>query len=80
MCCGEEITFSEKPIEIKVKSSTLLSFSEAFAEARRMRGPGAIFEWNGKSYSTSLAEESVNPNESLDSTQINLVMNQPPNK
>ena len=76
----EVITSSEKPIGIKVESPTLLSFSEAFAEARRIRGPGAIFEWNGKSYSTSLAEESVNSNESLDSTQINLVMNHPPNK
>ena len=80
MALEEEINSSEKPVDIKVKSPTLLSFSEAFAEARRMRGPGAIFEWNGKSYTTSLAEKLVNPNESLDSTQINLVMNQPPNK
>lgn len=76
----EEITSLVKPVEINVESPTLPSFSEAFAEARRMRGPGAIFEWNGKSYTTSLAEELVNPNETLDSTQIHLVMNQPPNK
>ncbi|MDP7566313.1 MAG: hypothetical protein QF794_09400 [Candidatus Marinimicrobia bacterium] len=52
------------------------SFAEAFAIARSSWGPGAIFEWNGQSYTTSFAEEIVKPGETLDSTRINLVLNQ----
>ena len=27
-----------------------MSFSEAFRNARKLKGPGQIFEWNGKHY------------------------------
>jgi hypothetical protein len=57
-----------------------VTFSQAFAFARQEKGPGAIFEWNGKSYTTSLSEEIVKPGDTLDSTRINLVLNQLPNK
>ena len=33
------------------------SFSEAFAEARSLLGPGKTFSWNGSEYSTLYAEE-----------------------
>ncbi len=80
MALNQDDESSIELVEIKVESPITLSFSEAFAEARRMRGPGAIFEWNGKSYTTSLADELVNPNDSIDSTQLNLVLNHPPKK
>ena len=35
-----------------------MSFSRAFADARREMGSGKTFTWRGKSYSTNLAEES----------------------
>ncbi len=70
----------KRMVEINEKPATLLSFSQAFSEARRMRGPGAIFEWNGKSFTTSFAEELIKPGNTLDSTQINLVMNEPQKK
>ena len=52
----------------------------SFAEARNSKGPGAIFEWNGQSYTTSIAEEIVKPGEKLDSTHINIVLNKIPEK
>lgn len=33
------------------------SFREAFAAARKAKGPGATFTWNGKSYSTNTADD-----------------------
>ncbi|MEA1882469.1 MAG: hypothetical protein U9N31_08730 [Candidatus Marinimicrobia bacterium] len=66
--------FNDEPTEV------VMTFAEAFAEARRINGPVALFEWNGKSYTTSFAEEIVNPGEKVDSTEINLVLNQPPEK
>ena len=68
------------PGSISVDKPTTTSFAEAFSEARNTRGPGAIFEWNGQSYTTSFAEEIVKPGEKLDSTQINIVLNQIPEK
>ncbi|MDP6339736.1 MAG: hypothetical protein QF842_05360 [Candidatus Marinimicrobia bacterium] len=65
---------------VEESKAVLLPFSEAFVQARINRGPGALFEWNGKSYTTSYAEEIVKPGEKLDSTRINLVLNQPPEK
>ncbi len=59
---------------------TPITFSKAFADARQEKGPGAIFEWNGNTYTTSYAEEIVKPGEKLDSTRINLVHNQSPEK
>ena len=70
----------KRMVEINEKPATLLSFSQAFSEARRMRGPGTIFEWNGKSFTTSFAEELIKPGNTLDSTQINLVINEPQKK
>lgn len=37
------------------------SFSEAFRAARKDKGSGSTFTWNGKSYSTNLASESKTP-------------------
>lgn len=34
-----------------------ISFGEAFAEARKTMGPGQIFTWNEKEYSTNTVEE-----------------------
>ncbi len=65
---------------ISVDKPTPTSFTEAFAEARNSKGPGAIFEWNGQSYTTSIAEEIVKPGEKLDSTHINIVLNKIPEK
>ena len=74
------IMLEGNPGSISVDKPTLTSFAEAFSEARNIRGPGAIFEWNGQSYTTSFAEEIVKPGENLDSTQINIVLNQIPEK
>jgi len=71
-----EIAIEDKPETIVNSIAVPNSFSEAFAEARRMKGPNAIFEWNGNSYTTSFTEEIVKPGEQLDSTRINLVHNQ----
>lgn len=35
----------------------MASFAQAFREARQRLGAGKTFTWNGKSYSTNLAEE-----------------------
>jgi len=74
------IMLEGNPGSISVDKPTPTSFAEAFSEARNTRGPGAIFEWNGQSYTTSFAEEIVKPGEKLDSTQINIVLNQIPEK
>ena len=74
------IMLEDNHSSISVDKPTPTSFTEAFAEARNTRGPGAIFEWNGQSYTTSFAEEIVKPGEKLDSTQINIVLNQIPEK
>lgn len=34
-----------------------MTFKEAFAKARKAKGAGKTFTWNGKSYSTNYAEE-----------------------
>ena len=34
-----------------------MSFGQAFSQARIECGPGAVFTWNGKTYTTSYAEE-----------------------
>lgn len=34
-----------------------VTFSQAFSDARETHGPGQIFIWNGKEYTTSYAEE-----------------------
>lgn len=36
---------------------TQKTFAQAFAEARRAKGPGATFEWNGKRYTTDRADD-----------------------
>jgi hypothetical protein len=36
---------------------TTKTFAQAFAEARRAKGPGATFEWNGKLYTTDRADD-----------------------
>ena len=74
------ITLEDNHGLIPVDKPTPRSFTEAFAEARNSKGPGAIFEWNGQSYTTSFAEEIVKPGEKLDSTQINIVLNKIPEK
>src|SRR5262245_6248939 len=33
------------------------SFGEAFAAARAAQGPGGVFEWNGKQYTTDRADD-----------------------
>lgn len=35
----------------------MASFSSAFAAARKAKGAGATFEWNGKTYSTNRADD-----------------------
>ena len=37
----------------------MASFKEAFAKARKEKGAGATFTWNGKSYSTNIKEEGL---------------------
>lgn len=37
----------------------MTSFSKAFAAARKEKGPGKTFEWNGKKYTTDLASETA---------------------
>lgn len=37
------------------------TFSEAFAAARKAKGPGATFTWNGKKYSTDRADDTAKP-------------------
>ena len=36
-----------------------MSFSEAFRDARKLKGPGQIFAWNGKHYTTDYYYELV---------------------
>lgn len=35
----------------------MASFKEAFAAARKKQGPGGIFTWNGKKYTTDRADD-----------------------
>lgn len=44
-----------------------MSFKEAFAKARKEKGPGKTFTWNGKSYSTNYAEEAEKKEDKKDS-------------
>jgi len=37
----------------------MASFKEAFAAARKEKGAGKTFTWNGKSYSTNIKEEGL---------------------
>lgn len=39
------------------KSSDSMSFSEAFAKARKEQGPGGTFTWQGKKYTTDRADD-----------------------
>ena len=66
-----------KAAPASIEESPLPSFSAAFAQARRMRGPGAIFEWNGKSYTTNIPQDLVKPEKIVDSTQFDFVLNLP---
>jgi len=50
-----------------------MSFGEAFFQARLECGPGALFTWNDKTYTTSYAEELAAEKEK--SALINIVAN-----
>jgi hypothetical protein len=50
-----------------------MSFGEAFFQARLECGPGALFTWNDKTYTTSYAEELAAEKEK--STLVNIVAN-----
>ena len=50
-----------------------MSFGEAFSQARLECGPGALFTWNDKTYTTSYAEELAAEKEK--STLVNIVAN-----
>ena len=50
-----------------------MSFGEAFFQARLECGPGALFSWNDKTYTTSYAEELVAEKEK--SALVNIVAN-----
>lgn len=77
MALNKETESPIKAVPTSIEKSPLLSFSTAFAQARRMRGPGAIFEWNGKSYTTNIPQDLVKPEKIVDSTQFDLVLNLP---
>ena len=56
-------TSSAKPKSVSVtnasmpKSESTLSFSEAFRAARKAQGPGGVFVWRGKRFTTDFKEE-----------------------
>ena len=50
-----------------------MSFGEAFSQARLECGPGVLFTWNDKTYTTSYAEELVAEKEK--SALVNIVAN-----
>ena len=50
-----------------------MSFGEAFFQARLEGGPGALFTWNDKTYTTSYAEELAAEKEK--SALVNIVAN-----
>ena len=55
---------------------TRMSFGQAFATARMEWGPGALFTWNGLTYTTSYAEELVKEETQIsDSGKVNIVLN-----
>ena len=57
---GEVNTIENSDSNEKISPSIIeqeKSFSEAFAEARSLLGPGKTFSWNGSEYSTLYAEE-----------------------
>ena len=47
-----------------------MSFGDAFRTYREMMGPGAVFAWNGKQYTTDLADEVANPRKPRDTMTI----------
>ena len=52
-----------------------MSFGEAFFQARLECGPGALFTWNDKTYTTSYAEELAAEKEKTNSALVNIVSN-----
>jgi len=56
-----EQDFTEEEEEVQAEIVPInddgMSFSEAFLDARNELGAGGVFEWNGQSYNTFLAEE-----------------------
>ena len=50
-----------------------MSFGEAFSQARLECGPGVLFTWNDKTYTTSYAEELAAEKEK--SALVNIVAN-----
>lgn len=50
----------EQPEDSRMTTDSM-SFGDAFRTYRNMMGPGAIFMWNGKQYTTDLAEEVAAP-------------------
>ena len=59
---GEVNTIENSDSNEKISPSIIeqeKSFSEAFAEARSLLGPGKTFSWNGSEYSTLYAEEKI---------------------
>ena len=52
-----------------------MTFSKAFAKARKESGPGSLFSWNGQTYTTSFSEELTSNQKTLiDTNYINIVM------
>ena len=52
-----------------------MSFGEAFSQARLECGPGVLFTWNDKTYTTSYAEELAAEKEKTNSALVNIVSN-----
>lgn len=67
---GNIVVTEQVPIELMAKQTTeetpstnydSLSFSKAFAKARKELGNNQVFTWKGKAYTTQLAEETSKP-------------------
>ncbi len=52
-----------------------MSFGEAFSQARLECGPGVLFTWNDKTYTTSYVEELAAEKEKTNSALVNIVSN-----
>ena len=52
-----------------------MSFGEAFSQARLECGPGELFTWNSKTYTTSYVEELAAEKEKTNSALVNIVSN-----
>ena len=72
----EDPVLDESPNAILPVMPRRMTFGEAFSQARIENGPGALFTWNGTTYTTSYAEELVKEEKyKADTARVNLVLN-----